>query len=160
MLFYATSLIAVAVDLITKRLIALHVPVGASMPFWEPYIQFYHYQNSGAARGLFPGYGRYMAVFAIIFVVAVLYYRRKGHLRGFLQEFGTGLLVAGAVGNGIERALFGKVTDFLVFGSGSGILNIADLFINAGTLLTLAGMLVEHRRDRRGRTKAAETFYR
>jgi signal peptidase II len=147
--FYLSALLALAIDLISKWLIRLHLQVGDTMSVWNGVLEFTHYRNGGAARGLFQGYGRLFSLFAVLFITAVLYYRKKGQLRGTLLEIGTGLLAGGAAGNGIERIVFGKVTDFLVFGSGDGILNMADLFINLGTLLTVAGLLWNERRKKK-----------
>lgn len=146
--FYLTALLAIAIDLVSKYMIRLHLRVGETIPVWNGLLEFTHYQNSGAARSMFQGYGRLFAVFAALFVAFVLYYRKKGNLRGPILEIGTGFLVGGAVGNGVERIVFGKVTDFLVFGSGDGILNIADLFINIGTLLTIVGLLWNERKKK------------
>ncbi|MNP54176.1 lipoprotein signal peptidase [compost metagenome] len=51
-------------------------------------------------------------------------------------------MVGGALGNAIDRFVFAKVTDFLVFPSGRGILNLADVAINIGVILLVIGMLI------------------
>lgn len=112
------------------------------MPFWEPYISFSHYENSGAAGSSFQGYGRYFIIVGVLFVAGVLYYRRKGLLKGIMLESGAAFLVGGAIGNTIDRIWFGKVTDFLVFGSRNGVLNLADLALNVGVLLIIVDMLL------------------
>lgn len=58
------------------------------------------------------------------------------------METGTALLVGGAVGNAIDRILFNKVTDFVAFQHGHGILNLADIAINVGVLLILADTFI------------------
>lgn len=45
--------------------------------------------------------------------------------------------------------MYGKVTDFLVWGSRSGIMNIADLAINAGVVLLIFGMLLRGWQEKR-----------
>lgn len=98
--------------------------------------------------GSFQGFGKYFAIVAVIFVAAIFYYRRQGKIRGPLLEAASGFLVGGAVGNAIDRALYHQVTDFLVFGNHGGIMNLADLAINAGGLLILIYLLVDHFRHR------------
>ncbi|MBO7742804.1 signal peptidase II [Paenibacillus sp. MWE-103] len=141
-MFYWIALLMTAVDLAAKRIVASTMSVGDSRPFLDGLLHFSYYQNSGAARSSFQGYGRLFGVVAVLFIVLVLYYRRTKGRGSRLTDAGLALLVAGAAGNGVERLLFGKVTDFLVFGSGDGILNIADLCINAGIAAVLLQQLL------------------
>ncbi|SFI37752.1 signal peptidase II [Paenibacillus sp. UNC496MF] len=141
-MFYWIALLMTAVDLAANRIVASTMSVGDSRPFLDGLLHFSYYQNSGAARSSFQGYGRLFGVVAVLFIVLVLYYRRTKGRSSRLTDAGLALLVAGAAGNGAERLLFGKVTDFLVFGSGDGILNIADLCINAGIVAVLLQQLL------------------
>lgn len=130
-----------AVDQITKLFVRFNMQVGDSRTVWDGILRFTYYQNSGAARSSFQGYGRLFGIVAVLFIVLVIYYRRKNRIQSPLMDIGLAFLAAGAAGNGIERLLFGKVTDFLQFGSGDGILNIADLCINVGLLAVIVQQL-------------------
>ncbi|NBD27731.1 signal peptidase II [Paenibacillus sp. T1] len=130
-----------AVDQITKLFVRFNMQVGDSHTVWDGILRFTFYQNSGAARSSFQGYGRLFGIAAVIFIALVIYYRRQNRGERRLMDIGLAFLVAGAAGNGIERLLFGKVTDFLQFGSGDGILNIADLCINVGLLAVIVQQL-------------------
>ncbi len=99
------------------------------MPFYKDLISFTHYQNSGAAGSSLQGWARYLGILAVMIVAVILYYRKKGSIQGFFKECGAAFFVGGAIGNGIERLLFGKVTDFIVFRSGNGVMNLADLLL-------------------------------
>ncbi|MBD0383645.1 signal peptidase II [Paenibacillus sedimenti] len=145
MLFYLIIVIVTAADQLSKYAIRSMLQVGESMPFYRDFLTFTHYQNTGAAGSSFPGSARYLGVLAVIFIIVVLYYRQKGKIQGFLKESGAAFFVGGAVGNGVDRLLYGKVTDFLVFRSGNGVLNLADLAINLGVLLIVADLLVSLR---------------
>jgi signal peptidase II len=141
MLFYLVAIVVVAIDQLSKILVRYYLAVGGDAMFWG--IHMSHYENSGMARSLFQGYGQVFAIFAVIFVAGVLYYRSKGRLNGLINDVGYGFLVGGAVGNAIDRILFGKVTDFLVSFSGRGILNLADHAINIGILFIIIGGIIE-----------------
>ncbi|SFM03298.1 signal peptidase II [Paenibacillus sp. 1_12] len=140
MLFYVIAAVVVLIDQGSKRLISLYMELGESFPIHR-LLQFTYIENDGMARGLFPGYARLFALVAIIFVAGILYYRKKGELRGTLMDIGTGFLVGGAIGNAIDRIVLGTVTDFLAFGSGRGVMNIADLAINIGVLFMIIAMI-------------------
>lgn len=143
MLFYVISVLVIVADQAAKWIVRSNMQLGEIVPFWPGHLVFSYYENSGAAFSSFQGYGQYFAIVAAGFVAAVFYYRHKGELRGPLLEAASGFLVGGAVGNGIDRVLFHQVTDFLVFGKGGGILNLADLAINAGGILIVIHLIIE-----------------
>ncbi|SEN94567.1 signal peptidase II Aspartic peptidase. MEROPS family A08 [Paenibacillus sp. OV219] len=130
------------VDQITKLIVRLNMQVGDTHPFRQGILQFTYYQNSGAARSSFQGNGRLFGVIAVAFITIVIFYRNKQTSNHRWMDVGLAFLVAGAAGNGVERLLFGKVTDFLQFGSGQGIMNIADLSINVGLLVVFIQQIV------------------
>jgi len=135
MLFYLIAGLVVVIDQVSKYLIRTYVQIGETVTYWH--LNLTHYENSGMARSMFQGYSRLFAVIAVVFVIGVLYYRRAWKLKGKWMEIGLAFLVGGAVGNGIDRTLFGQVTDFLISRSGRGILNLADHAINIGLLFVI-----------------------
>jgi len=146
MFFYITAIVAVTADQLTKWLVRRYLEVGEEAVLWG--LQLSHYENSGMARSMFQGYARLFAVIAVAFVIGILYYRYKGRIKGLFNDIGYGFLVGGAIGNAIDRIAFGKVTDFLVSFSGSGILNLADHAINIGILLVIIGGIVDYVRKK------------
>ncbi|MFD2411348.1 signal peptidase II [Paenibacillus rhizoplanae] len=151
MLFYLIAAIVLILDQTTKWIVRTHMELGEILPSWSPHMRFEYYENSGAAFSSFQGYGKYFAIVAVVFVAAIFYYRRQGAIRGPLLEAASGFLVGGAVGNGIDRVIYHQVTDFLVFGSRGGIMNLADLAINAGGILILVYLLLDHFRPKTAR---------
>ncbi|MEW9701180.1 signal peptidase II [Paenibacillus sp. SI8] len=146
MLFYVIVLVVTAVDQWSKYAIRSMLQVGESMPFYKELISFTYYQNTGAAGSSLQGGARYLGILAVIFIAGVMYYRKKGVISGILKESGAALFVGGAIGNGYERLAYGKVTDFIVFRSGSGVMNIADLAINLGVLCIVLDLLLSLRK--------------
>ncbi|WP_239618572.1 signal peptidase II [Cohnella mopanensis] len=140
MLFYAIALFIVLVDQVTKILVRIHVDVGENISLWG--IRFTHYENSGMASSLFQGYGRLFGVIAMMFVIGVLYYRRSGTRKGVMMECSLGFIVGGAIGNGVDRLIYGEVTDFII--RSGGILNVADHAIELGVLLLLIYFVVDY----------------
>ncbi|OPA73979.1 signal peptidase II [Paenibacillus selenitireducens] len=139
MLFYLIAMVVVIFDQIAKILVRMHIPLGQDIVLWN--IHLTHYENTGMAGSMFQGYARLFGVIAILFVVGVMYYRRKPEFRGRFMDIIAGFFVGGAIGNGIDRLAFGQVTDFLVSRSGRGILNFADHAINIGAVLLILYVL-------------------
>jgi signal peptidase II len=136
-MFYLIAALVTLIDQGSKVWIRLHMDVGQSIVIWHDLLSFTRYENSGAAGSSFQGYGRYFVIPAVLFIGYILYSRRKGNLKGGAVEAGTAFFAGGAVGNAIDRLLFGSVTDFIAPHYSHGILNIADYAINVGVILLL-----------------------
>ncbi|WP_423800794.1 signal peptidase II [Neobacillus sp. SAB-20_R2A] len=138
MLFYVIAILVIMMDQISKYLIRTYIDINEAFTLWG--IHLTHIENSGMAGGLFQGNARLFGVVAVLFVIGVLYFRRTGEMKGALIDCSFGFLVGGAIGNGIDRLLFGQVTDFII--RSGGILNLADHAIEIGALLLIIYVLV------------------
>lgn len=108
--------------------------------------------NQGVSFGLFRDHadiGRYLlTAFAIIMSIILLAWLNKE--KDKLISVSLGLIIGGALGNAIDRALYGAVTDFLNFG-GIGfkwVFNIADSAINVGVAGLLISMVMQWRAEK------------
>ena len=133
MLFYVIAILVIMTDQLSKYLIRTYIDIDETFTLWG--IQLTHIENSGMAGSLFQGYGRLFGVVALLFVIGVLYFRSTGEMKGALIDSSFGFLVGGAIGNGIDRLLFGQVTDFII--RSGGVLNLADRAIQMGVLLLI-----------------------
>lgn len=157
MLFYSIILVITAVDQLSKYWIRSVMKVGESMPFYKDFISFTYYQNSGAAGSSLQGWAPVLGILAVLIVVGIWWYRRNGGLPGPLKQSAAALLVGGAIGNGIERLLFGKVTDFIVVHSGNGVMNLADIAINLGVVLYVVDMLLSQKGKLKGNREGSQS---
>lgn len=128
MVFYIIAFLVIVMDQLSKYFIRAYIDIDERFSFWG--IELTHIENSGMAGGLFQGYARLFGVVALLFVIGVLYLRRTEEMKGILIDCSFGFLVGGAIGNGIDRFLFGQVTDFII--RSGGILNFADHAIEIG----------------------------
>ncbi len=103
-----------------------------------PFLQFRMAWNKGVNFGLFSGDGNHWILIALALVVTalVLYWVRTE--TDWRVHVSTGLLAGGAIGNVIDRLVYGAVADFLNM-SCCGIsnpfsFNIADVAIFAGAI--------------------------
>lgn len=136
-LFLAAALIAV--DQIVKFLVRTYIPLGGSVPFLPHIMDITHFQNTGAAFSLFEEHTWILtvvsAVAAIVLLVLIL---RKRGLRHPAGRCILALLLAGAVGNLIDRAAFGYVTDmFRTLFMNFAIFNVADICLTVGCVLLI-----------------------
>lgn len=152
MRFYALLFITVALDQVSKMMVRLHMRIGDSNEIWSGVLHFTRYENSGAAFGMLQGYGRLFVPVAILVIVLILYWRKKGFFKGRLLEAGAALFAGGAIGNAIDRILFNQVTDFIAFQYHDGILNLADYALNLAVILIVLDMLSQWLKARKAQT--------
>ena len=127
-------------DQITKFWITLHIPLHYSVSVVEEYFNLTHIRNPGVAFGLFArNEYEYKVIFfvaiSIIAIIAILTIFHQSPENKRAVRFGLILIFSGAVGNLIDRILYGEVIDFIDFfyeGFHWPAFNIADSCITIG----------------------------
>jgi signal peptidase II len=100
-------------------------------------------QNTGVAGGGLQGNALPLAVLSIMAVLGLYEFLAKRR-HTLILLVGFGLVVGGGIGNLVDRARLGGVTDFIR--NGDRAFNLADLAIFAGGLLVLIALMVSLRR--------------
>lgn len=115
-----------------------------------PFLALYRTYNTGIAFSLFSSFGDTgLVVVAVLVVAFVLYLAARtppGHL---LARIGFALIVGGALGNLIDRAIYGHVIDYVLFHTpvwSFAVFNLADAFISVGAVLVVFDELIGWRR--------------
>lgn len=146
MLLVAAIVIA---DQATKHWVRLALPPGISRPVIPGLVYLTHVQNTGAAFGLLRGYAPLLvAVTTAVLVVAYLNRNNLAQERPVLR-LGYALGIAGAVGNLVDRLLFGRVTDFIDLRF-FPVFNLADTAITFGVILLVWGMATDRQEPGKG----------
>tara|TARA_A100001037_G_C14821341_1_gene487838 strand:- start:200 stop:691 length:492 start_codon:yes stop_codon:yes gene_type:complete len=132
----------VVLDLFSKDYAANNFLFAQSYSTFIPFIDFLLIYNSGIAFGIFDGYGNLASNLLLIITIFILIYLIRLLVKEEVKiaKFALSLIIAGALGNIIDRFIDGKVTDFLhlEFGSFSFfIFNLADAFITLGAILII-----------------------
>lgn len=97
-----------------------------------------------------------LTAFAFLMTVALIYVLRKTHDR--LGQISLSLVIAGAVGNAIDRLLFGAVTDMIDF-SDIGfnyVFNVADSYITVGVVGLFISSYINEKREKAAAKAAVE----
>jgi signal peptidase II len=112
-----------------------------------PYLDLVMAWNTGISYGLFQQdgeFGRWVLIGIKALAVLVFgAWMLKAETR--LTALGLGLIIGGALGNGIDRVVWGAVADFFSFHVGSFrwyVFNLADAAIVVGVILLLYDALV------------------
>ena len=137
---FITALIITA-DQISKSLVKSTMTLYDVIPVIPGFFQLNYITNKGMAFGInlpvgisfFSG----ISLIIICFLVWILWCERKNNL---LMRISLALILGGAIGNLIDRILFGEVIDFFDFMIGDFhwfIFNIADSAVTVGIVLML-----------------------
>lgn len=130
------SAVMVIIDQITKALTRTSMTVYESFPVIQDFFHITYVTNDGMAFGIdFPGGIYIFSTVSIIFTAFLSWYLWQIKDHGFILRLGIALILAGAVGNLIDRLLFGEVVDFLDFmlaGHHWYVFNIADSCVTVG----------------------------
>ena len=112
-----------------------------------------HYvQNTGAAWGMFSGFNGALVTLSFVMLVLVFLFRHHFMTGSTVCRVAVGLMVAGILGNLIDRIRLGYVVDFLDFhwnGHHFPAFNVADMAICTGVGLYILAQLAAERRARR-----------
>ncbi len=110
--YFLISLIIIVIDQISKYLVRLKLPLYESLEIFGDYFKLTHVENHGAAFSLSLGdYSRwiFIALTLVLSLVFVFMIIKQSKFQKLYYSF----ILGGALGNLIDRIIFGKVTDFL-----------------------------------------------
>ncbi len=142
MLPYVLILLAFALDRLTKMWAEWYFADNGPIEFGA-YLTLSPTYNRGISFGMFQGVGQIVGWLSIIIVIGLLVYLIRTPKSMQFLRIGLALIIGGAVGNMIDRIVFGEVLDFIQTIIRSGVFNIADVMVNAGMLLSLLGLIFQ-----------------
>ena len=139
----------VGLDQLTKEIVRRTIALYQSVPVIEGLMDITHVQNTGAAFGLlntadFPYKSVVMIAIASIALLAIAAYATQLGFHERLARLGLALILGGAFGNLIDRAISGYVVDFVDIYWGDShfwAFNVADAAITIGAALVLLDMI-------------------
>ena len=136
--FWIVAIIALIIDQITKYLVVISFSeIGDTLPLWQGVFHFTYVQNTGAAFSFFQGGVGWLRWLSLIVSIGLMLFAWREKLSK-IEQFAYGFILAGALGNGVDRFLFGYVVDFLDFRLiNFPVFNIADVCINIGIILLI-----------------------
>ena len=130
--FWLMAIGSLIFDVFTKYLTIQKLSIGQSYPLWPGVFHFTHAVNRGAAFSMFQGEGwlRWLSLAVSLALIGLAIF---GPRLQRLEQVAYGAVLAGALGNGLERFTLGYVTDFIDLRLiNFAIFNWADISINIG----------------------------
>ena len=143
--------VLVVIDQIAKFLAAAHLKLCETYPVVKNVFHLTLVRNSGAAFGFFKQRGAVFIFISIATILLILFYAKRFQYDYRYARTGLILILAGTIGNLIDRIRLGYVMDFLDFRIWP-VFNFADILISLGGLFLICHILAFGRIKSGGRT--------
>ena len=147
------SAVLVLADQISKTIVVRTMSLYESIPVIQNFFHFTYITNDGMAFGIeFPfGYFIFSAV-SILLTLFLFWYLWSVRNHSIVIRLGLAMVIAGAIGNLIDRLFLGEVIDFLDFMIGNFhwyVFNLADSYVTVGmTLILIDSIILEKKREK------------
>ena len=133
MIYAVLAAVLVAVDQIVKYLVMTSIGFGEHVPLIPYILELTYVENTGAAFSIFSKHTWALALVSLVMSAVLALALWKGLFKHPLGRLALTLLLAGAVGNLIDRACRGYVVDmFNVLFMRFAVFNVADICVVLG----------------------------
>lgn len=148
--FTLLSIFFIALDQITKHLAILYLKGAESIKLIQGVLELHYLENRGAAFGVLQGQKFFILFIGIVFLVVLLFCliklpdKKKYNLFYYLGS----AMLAGAIGNMIDRIRFDYVVDFIYFSLiDFPVFNVADIYITVSVFILAIAVLFFYKED-------------
>ena len=132
----AFAALIVILDQITKYITVANIPLGEVIPFWDGVFHFTYLRNTGMAFSMLEGGRWFFLVLTIAAFLLMGFALKKGWITHPTGLWALASIAGGAVGNLIDRVLYGYVIDMIeVEFMRFAVFNVADCFVVCGAIL-------------------------
>lgn len=140
-------LILVGFDLVSKSMIESSIPYQQQMEIIPNFFWLTNVRNTGAAWSILDGKIGLLTLVSLVaaIVLTVVYLKDK---QSKLGNIALVLMIAGTIGNFVDRLLLGYVRDFLsfnLFGYMFPVFNIADSLLVIGVFLLIVEVFIDEK---------------
>jgi len=150
MVYIILVAILIALDQVSKYVIDNNFFEGDTLGVITDFFHITYVKNRGIAFGMFQGKLDIISVATVIAIIAIIYYLYKDRNKmPILEKIGFNFILAGAIGNMIDRVARGFVIDMIDFrGIWAFVFNLADVWINIGVLLILLEYFFDNKKKK------------
>lgn len=137
-LFWIAAIISLVIDQLTKYWIIQNFTLTETLPLLAGVFHITYVTNTGAAFSLLAGKVEWLRWLSLLVSLGLMALAWFGGVLDTFEQLGYGLILGGALGNGIDRFRLGSVIDFLDLRLIQfPIFNLADVSINIGIICLL-----------------------
>lgn len=150
--YFLISALLVGLDQWSKYLTVQNISLGETKEFITGFLSLTHLRNTGAAWSLLEGKMIFFYVITVIVSVVIIYLLIKNYKKSIWYSVGLSFVLAGAIGNFIDRVRLGYVvdmlqTDFMNF----PIFNVADSTLVVGVICIFIYLILDEKAAKEGK---------
>ena len=139
MFYFVLAAVLVVLDQLVKYMVSTHIAVGGSVPFLPYIMDLTYVQNTGCAFSLLEEHTWLLTLVSAVMSVVLAVALARGLFKHPLGKSALALVLAGAVGNLIDRAVHGYVIDmFRTLFMEFAVFNVADICVVVGGIAAAA----------------------
>lgn len=137
-LYFAVIAVLIILDRLSKHIASGALAQGRTVDFLFGLFRFRYVENTGAAFSSFAGNRVILIVFTSLVIILCLFVLLAGKVKSKFASACLLLIVAGGIGNLIDRIISGFVIDFIepMF-MNFAVFNVADIFITVGAFMLI-----------------------
>ncbi|BAL62031.1 lipoprotein signal peptidase [Melissococcus plutonius DAT561] len=145
-IYFFISLVIIGLDQWSKYLTVTHLMLGETKTFIPNFLSFTYLQNTGAAWSLLEGKMLFFIIITVIVGIELIYLLVKFYKKSYWLSIGLSFVLAGALGNFIDRIRLGYVvdmiqTEFIHF----PIFNVADSSLVVGVICIIIYLILDEK---------------
>lgn len=137
---FVISFFLLLIDVISKRLVINFMLFGESIKIIDNFFSLTYVRNTGIAFSFMDGFVPLIITMTVIILFMIIKYVKSSALNKF-EIVGYSFVIGGAIGNLVDRIIYGYVIDFLDFTiflyDKFPIFNFADIFIVLGVFMII-----------------------
>lgn len=133
-------IISLLLDIGSKLLVSKIFILNESKTIIDNFLNITYVRNTGAAWSILDNNTWIVTVISLLIIIGIICYVYRNRVSKKILKIGYGLILGGAIGNFIDRIVYGYVIDFIdidIFGWNYPIFNLADMFIVVGVILVM-----------------------
>lgn len=138
------TILVILVDFFSKYMVSKLMTVNETINLIDNFFRITYVKNTGAAFSFFSNNTILVIIISVVVIGFLLFYIYKNKGNNKLENVSYAFILGGAIGNLIDRLVYGYVIDFLDFeilSYDAPIFNLADTFIVIGVILFLINTL-------------------
>lgn len=118
----------------------------------DNFFSFYYLENTGAAFGIMKNKIYFLSIITVLVLCGIIYYLAYKKPKSKLIRISLSLIIAGAIGNLVDRLFYKYVIDFIMLYYKDvycfPVFNVADILVSVGNFLFVIFLIKEDKNER------------
>ena len=141
------SILLLCLDICSKQFVVRLMDVGQSISVIPHFFSLTYVKNEGIAFSMLEG-NLWFIIFLSLLIIGGIFFSIRFKKLSWVESGAYALIIGGAIGNVLDRVIYGYVIDFFdftLFGYEMAIFNVADVFIVLGVCFLIGNEFLKGR---------------